>query len=175
MNRPIHRLLDLPVVSRIRRNHALEHATIHLLTAQGPRTTLIGRADSRGFFLYGNVPTERVGQAAAEALNRLRSGEHQLAIHPNCGTNLLTAGLLAGSAAFLALIGERKDEAWQDRLGRWPAAILLATLALLVAQPLGLQAQRHLTTQGDPGNLEILTVRRRGAGDRTIHRVITRG
>ena len=174
MDRTINRLLNLPVLSRIRRNHALEHATIHVLSANGPRTTLIGRADARGFFLYGEVPTERVAQAAAEALDRLRRGEHQLAIHPNCGTNFLTAGLLAGSAAFFALLGERKEDAWQDRLGRLPAAILLATLALLVAQPLGLEAQRHLTTRSDPGELEILAIRRRAAGDRTIHRVVTR-
>jgi hypothetical protein len=170
----LQRLSQHPILSRIRRNHGLEHATIHLLSRRYPSRTLIGRADARGFFIYGEVSTSSVQEAVAGALERLRAGEHRLAIHPNCGTNFLAAALLAGAASFLALLGGRQDR-WRDRLERLPVAIFLTSLALILAQPLGTAAQRHLTTQGDPGALEIAAVRRMTRGRTTIHRVLTRG
>jgi hypothetical protein len=166
-------LLNMPFFSRIRRNHGLEHATIHLLAASGAKRTLVGRSDAEGFYLYGNVATQEVEQAVNQALARLKAGEHQLAIHPNCGTNLITAGMLSGLAAFFSLGGMRRQDSWQDRLFRLPTAILLTTLALIVAQPLGTAAQRHLTTDGDPAGLEIIEVRPLSISGQTIHRVRT--
>lgn len=171
----ITQLLNLPLISRVRRNHGLEHATIHVLSSKGPSTTLIGRADSHGFYLYGNVPTQRVDQAAHEALAKLQAGQHDLAIHPNCGTNLLTAALMASASAFFSILGVRKEDRWRDRLARLPIAIFLTTAALIAAQPVGLYAQRYLTTQGDPAGLEIVEVARVSNGKQTIHRVRTTG
>lgn len=171
----IHQALNTPFLRRIRRNHALEHATIHVLTTHGARTPMIGRADSEGFYLYGEISTDRVEEAAAEALRRLRAGDHHLAIHPNCGTSLLTAGILAGGTAFLTILGVRREDDWRDRFARLPIAIFATVLALILAQPLGAAAQRHLTTEGDPGELEITTIRRYRTGGRTFHRVLTRG
>ncbi|MGA9531233.1 MAG: DUF6391 domain-containing protein [Anaerolineales bacterium] len=168
-------LLNLPLISRIRRNHGLEHATIHVLSEDGPRTTLIGRADSRGFFLYGNVPTDVVDRAAHDALSKLQAGQHQLAVHPNCGTSLLTAALMASASAFFSILGVRREDRWRDRLARLPMAIFLTTMALVAAQPIGLYAQRFLTTQGDPAGLKIVDVERISEGNQTIHRVRTVG
>ncbi len=165
--------LASPVIARIRRNHALEHATIHLLSARFPQHPLIGRSDARGFTLYGDVPTEAVEQAAAEALARLRQGERRLALHPNCGTNLLTAGFLAGSAVFLGMRGRRPGENTAEHLLRLPTAVLMATLALLVAQPLGLSLQRRVTTLADPGRTEIRSVQRQRTHPLPAHRVTT--
>lgn len=166
-------ITSIPTLDRIRRNHGLEHATIHLLTASGAKRVLVGRSDADGFYLYGDVSTEEVEQAAKRALTRLRAGEHQLAIHPNCGTNLLTAGLLSGLAAFFSLGGMRRQEDWQDRLLRLPTVIIMTTAALILAQPLGTAAQRHLTTDGDPAGLEIAEVRPLSVSGQTIHRVRT--
>lgn len=96
-------LLSHPAISRIRRNHALEHATIHLLAARFPQRPIVGRSDTGGFTLFADLPTEAIEEAAAEALARLRDGDRRMALHPNCGTNLLTTGVLTGSAAFLGL------------------------------------------------------------------------
>jgi hypothetical protein len=169
----IDQILNIPVLSRIRRNHGLEHATIHLLTASGGKRILVGRSDADGFYLYGDVSTEEVKEAATRALARLRAGDHHLAIHPNCGTNLLTAGLLSGLAAFFSMGGMRQEDSWTDRLFRLPTAIVLTTLALIIAQPLGTAAQRHLTTQGDPAGLEIIEIRPLSVSGQTIHRVRT--
>ncbi|MBE9507029.1 MAG: hypothetical protein IMY86_03185, partial [Chloroflexi bacterium] len=50
--------LDLPPVSRVRRNHALEHATMHVLSERYRNLRLVGRSSLWGFYIYGNVPTE---------------------------------------------------------------------------------------------------------------------
>jgi hypothetical protein len=86
----------LDIFASVRRNHALEHATIAILLGKvGPNTRLVGRASTDGFYIYGNVPTDKIGESAAEALARLKQGESQLAISPLCGTNLAVAGILA--------------------------------------------------------------------------------
>lgn len=163
-----------PAITLMRRNHALEHATIHLLSARHPRTMLVGRSDPSGFFLYGQVPTEAVEAAAREALIRLQRGERHLAVHPNCGTSLLTAGTLAAGAVFVSLMSGRSNR-WQDRISRFPLAVALTTVALLLAQPLGLTLQRRVTTQADPEGLEVVEVRRLRRGRAVFHRVWTAG
>jgi hypothetical protein len=165
-------ILNRPLVSRLRRNHALEHATIHLLSARYPWGTFIGRSDTQGFYLIGDVAGSAVLQAAEEALNRLRAGEARLSIHPNCGTNLLTSGLLGASAAFAAFAGTSSA---RSRLSRLPMAVLLTALALLVAQPLGTALQRSVTTQADPQNLRVVEVRSWQRGRTILHRLRTTG
>jgi plasmid stabilization system protein ParE len=167
-------LLDSPLVSRIRRNHGLEHATIHLLSARFPRSVFVGRSDVGGFYLLADVPAEAVAQAAQQALERLRTGDDRLAIHPNCGTNLLTASLLAGTAAYAALAGA-SSRGWRERLERLPVAILASLLGLILAQPLGYQLQRRVTTQADPRGLEIHSVHTWSRGVTRLHRVRTFG
>jgi hypothetical protein len=158
--------------ARIRKNHALEHATVHLLSQSYPRRSLIGRSDYRGFYIYGDISADTLQSVANEALMRLRNGEAQLAIHPNCGTNLVTSALLAGSASFLSLFGS-KDDGWRKRLERLPSAIILALLALLVSQPLGNYFQRRFTTNADIGTLEIISTRRIARGSSFYLRVLT--
>jgi hypothetical protein len=158
-------------LTRVQRNHALEHATIHALSASHPRHAIVGRSDWSGFFLYGDVPTESVERAASSALARLRAGEHSLAVHPNCGTNLLTAATLACLAS-LAAFG-RPGKTWRQQLERLPFALLAAAAGLVVARPLGLQVQRRLTTRGDPGTLRILSVERSPAALPVTHHIRT--
>jgi hypothetical protein len=165
-------LLNRPPLLNIRRNHALEHATIHLLSQHYPNRTFVGRSDMRGFFLYGQVDTDSLSEHISRALQRLQQGERSLAIHPNCGTNLVTSGLLAGSAAYLAFLGSEKD-GWLKRIERLPLAILSTLIALIIAQPLGRSAQEHLTTEGNPGSLQVRKVERFEKSGMIVHRVLT--
>jgi hypothetical protein len=64
---------------------------------------------------------------------------------------------------------------WKDHAARFPLAVLLTTLALIVAQPLGLALQRHVTTLADLEGLEIIEVRRISRGRAVVHRVRTSG
>ena len=164
-------LLDAPVIRRVRRNHGLEHATIHLLAGRVPDLRVVGRSDMNGFWLYGDIPTDAVQQSAEMALNRMRAGEHQLAVHPNCGTNLVTVALLGTMATFFALIGSEKERF--GKLQRLPLLALMLMLALIVGQPLGLQLQQHVTTLGDPADMEITEVQQLTRGNLTVHRVKT--
>ncbi len=169
----LRQVVEVPLVSRIRRNHGLEHATIHILSQRFPNTPMAGHSDTDGFWLLGNLPTEAVQQAVRDALTRLRAGERDLAVHPNCGTNLVTAGTLAGLAGGLAMMGSGRR--WRDRLERLSLAATLATLALIVAQPLGNFLQREVTTSGDPQSLEVVEIIPTQRGRMRAHRVRTRG
>jgi len=163
---------DSPFISKIRRNHGLEHATIHILSRRNANLSLVGRSDWNGFTLYGSVDTAEVKRAAVEALERLRRGEAHLAVHPRCGTVLATTGLLTALAAFLAVSldgGQRGRFRWSTI----PGAILAATGAAILAQPLGLILQKQYTTSGYPGNLEIKDISVNADARIITHRVNT--
>jgi hypothetical protein len=166
-------LLDVPYVRRTRRNHGLEHATIHLLSGRIQQLRVVGRSDNNGFWLYGDVPTEEIEICAKRALERMNNGEHRLAIHPNCGTNLVTTVGLGVIAVLIALFGSEKERF--GKVQRIPILALALMAAVLFGQPIGMQLQEHITTLGDPGDLEILEVKRTAGGrGMAIHRVKTR-
>jgi len=165
-------LLDQPTLLHTRRNHALEHATIHLLSSRPRRTLLAGHSDTRGFYLLGEVPTEEVEAAVYRALERLQAGESRLAIHPNCGTNLIAGATLAGSASFL-VAGMTRRRRWTDWLDQLPVALLAAFTGLILAQPLGALLQERITTEARPGNLQVKSVRQIRWRGPTLHRILT--
>ena len=150
-------ILERAPISTVRRNHGIEHATVHVLTSRDPSLRLVGRADTSGFYIYGEVATEDLKSAVEEAVKRLQGGEGSLAVHPRCGTNLVVAGLLTGVAAAAAL-GRRPS------LRRIPDAILATTLAAFVAQPLGLSVQEHITTSPKAGGARIAGIRQEQMG-----------
>jgi hypothetical protein len=165
--------LDRGLISRVRRNHGLEHATLHVLTEGFPGRPLAGHSDVGGFWIIGELETPDVISAAEEALARLQAGERRLAVHPSCGTNFATAGVLAGLAAGAAMFGAGRK--LRTNIERLPAAIMLATLALVVAQPLGLLVQERFTTSGEPGSLQVVEVKRVQNSRLPVHRVATQG
>ena len=134
-------LLQQAPLQRTRQHHAIEHATIHLLAARYPRTALAGLSDPWGFTLYGHVSVEAIEQAVGEAIQRLQAGEREIAIHPNCGTNLTTSILLASAAALIGSAGRSRT-----LLDKVTITIGLVTLALLIAEPLGMRLQRFTTS-----------------------------
>jgi hypothetical protein len=170
-------LLDLSLISRVRRNHALEHATIQVLGERLQGLKLMGRSSLWGFYIYGDVPTAEVLSAAQEGLHRLRAGQWQMAIHPHCGTNLAVAGILAGFGAFLALGGlsSNRDKSFWDRLARLPLAFTAATLGIVLARPLGPTIQARVTTQANVGDMRIVGVMRESRAGIVVHHVRTEG
>ncbi|MEA3459700.1 MAG: DUF6391 domain-containing protein [Chloroflexota bacterium] len=151
--------LEVPLIAHLRRSHALEHATLHLLAQHNPHLRLIGRTMPEGFYLYGRVETEEVATAAKEALARLRAGERDLAIHPQCGTNLAVTGILAGLFSFAAMWGRKKP-----RLAKLPGVLLAATAATILAKPLGPIIQERITTSAEVEEMTIEKVTRLGKG-----------
>ena len=147
-------ILEFSAVKRVRQNHAFEHATIHMLNRKN--YVLSGRASLGGFVVMGDVPTDLIESAAQEALSRLKSGQHHLAIHPNCGTNLVTAGIISTSIAALGFMGTDRRRAWE----RFPLVMVFMMIAALYSTPIGMVVQEHITTDGNPGNMEIVRVKR---------------
>jgi hypothetical protein len=172
MANPLQALIQTPSFARLRRNHGLEHATIHVLSRKYPRVGLAGHSSSSGFRIFADLDADQVLEGVETALGRLRAGERGLAIHPNCGTNLVTSGMAAGVAGAIAMAGSGPRS--RDRLERLPLAGLLATAALLLARPLGTRLQQYVTTSGDPGDLEILDIQTQIRAGLTAHRVTTR-
>ena len=169
----LNNLLDLNPVSHVRRNHALEHATLSILAKKNPKLSLVGNSDVRGFWVFGDVSTEELQQAVDEAAQRLKQGEANLAIHPYCGTNFVTAGVVAGSAAWLGMIGSGGG-GLRRKLDRLPIVVSLVTLGLMVAQPLGPLMQARVTTDAAIGELKVYEITEFKRGEMLVHRVKTR-
>ena len=144
----------------LRRNHALEHATIVVMMERAPGRKFNGFSTDEGFFVQGVRSTQEVDSAAREALRRMRGGEKGLAIHRNCGTTIVAANLLA-AVFFLGSLG----------LGlymSWPFYLLIlgsVVLAFALRVPLSLLLQRFVTTDADLTNAEVGWVETASPGD----------
>ncbi len=151
-------ILETYPFSIIRRNHGIEHATVHVLTERNPEIRLVGRADTEGFNIYGDVDTQELEQAAQEALRRLQSGQGHLAVHPRCGTQIVVGGLLAGVAAFVSM-GRR------PRLSKLPEVVLATTIAAFLSPQLGLVVQEKITTSPDAHGARLAGIRQQKWGN----------
>jgi hypothetical protein len=136
----------------VRQNHALEHATIVLLSRKYPDVRFAGISFAAGFFVFGDIPTVDVLPAAQEALLLLRTTSPELAIHERCGTNLAVTALLTGLSAMTVARMRRPFGSANN--------VILATMAAMIAsRPLGLTVQRYITTQTPNPSMYINDVR----------------
>ncbi len=157
---------NIALFDRIRQNHALEHATMHILGELPRPLRLMGRSDWNGFTLYGDVDTQDVLRASLEAVTRLHEGERRLAVHPNCGTNLAVGGVLASTAAYTTAISVNGS-----RLGRAAVVVMAMMAAFAVARPVGLAVQQYITTMCMLDGVRIRVLRREPKGRLVVHRI----
>ena len=147
----------------LRRNHALEHATIVVMMEREPGRKLNGFSTDDGFFVQGVRSISEVESAAREAMRRLQNGEKRLAIHRNCGTTIVAANLLA-AILFLAALG--LGFLYLDAGGYLYLMILgSVVLAFALRVPLSLLLQRFVTTDADLENAEVGWVEPAQPGD----------
>jgi hypothetical protein len=153
------------VVQRTRQHHALEHATIHMLSSRFPQENFTGLSDPLGFTIVGDVTEPDMRRAVGDALLRLQAGESRWAIHPNCGTNLLTTATAATLAAMAGLALPR------SLFERFVVALCFVLGAIVAARPAGywLQGYTTLAEVADRWVAEIQPVRVFG---RRGHRVL---
>ncbi|MGG6269649.1 DUF6391 domain-containing protein [Leptolyngbya sp. AN03gr2] len=146
----------------VRQVHALEHATVWILSGLPDRriappewkdnSGLGGLSTEQGFYLYGQANTAEVKRAVNQALERITTGEWNLAVHPRCGTNLSVGMLLTASIAFgIHLILPRNPIEQLVGLG------VAATTASQLAPELGRFVQQYVTTS-IPFNLRVRDV-----------------
>ena len=167
----LEQILNWGPLSMVRRNHALEHATLNLLAEEFQHSSFAGYSDAKGFWLVGDLSTDKLLETAQNALKRLKEGEHSLALHANCGTNYVTTGLIAGTIAWLGTLVNANS--FKKKLDRWPLLVLIVTGTMVAAQPLGLKVQKKISTCGMPGNLVIKQIVRYERNGPAIHRVLT--
>ena len=165
-------ILNQHVPVRVRNNHALEHATLHVLQEMGVNVPLGGISDAGGFWIFGDVATDTLAEAAQKALKRLADGEVELAVHPNCGTNLAIGTLAAGGMAWLSMLGTKGRIG--RRVRRLPVAVLMGMVGYQLAKPLGPKVQEQITTNADVTGLKVVDVIRYDTAGYKIHRVSTR-
>lgn len=147
-------LKKIDIIGTIRRNHALEHATITVLRSKGVHVALGGISGPNGFWLMGKVDPTTLQESAEEALSRLRAGEKKLAIQEQCGTNYVVPGLLAGLAAWLVMVFPGKGD-WKDKWERLPLVMMIVTMATILAEPLGPLVQEKISTDPNPREMKI--------------------
>lgn len=141
----------------LRRNHAIEHATLNVLTERHGVPQLNGVAVQGGFVVRGRVNPKHILAASIEGLARLQAGETSLAFHPRCGTSLGTADLLTWIVLLVLLA----------MTGRLTVVGMAGGLALAAfgGPLLGRWVQQHLTTSRDlsPATIAGITVQARPA------------
>jgi hypothetical protein len=131
---------------RLRRNHALEHATLNVLEERHGPIELVGHAVSDGFRIAGRIEPLELLDAAFEALRRLQRGESRLAIYSRCAPSLLGAVLLVAAALLVFVLAQ---------------GLALPQLALLLCGGLALlpglsrMLQRFITTSTDVYGMSI--------------------
>ncbi len=151
---------------RVRQNHALEHATITILSTYIQDLRVSARSTARGFTIFGDVDLGLLRRALDEALRRLQAGEAELAIHPNCGTNLvvgfsfLTLGTILGMAA-------------TKPRTRVASAALSSVAGIAAARPIGQLVQKYVTTLPDLRGVHITEIYRRKMFNFTVVEVRT--
>lgn len=159
----LHFVPGLKEILMLRQVHALEHATVWVLSRSlNPRVPrsissnfqvdnelLGGLSTDQGFYLYGQVNISDLRRAVTLALRRLTDGEWNLAVHPRCGTNVSVAMLLtAGLAVGMHLLLPRGPIEQLIGLG------VAASTAAELAPDIGALTQRYITTS-IPFNLAI--------------------
>jgi hypothetical protein len=146
----------------LRRNHALEHATIVVMMEREPGRKLNGFSTDDGFFVQGVRSISEVESAAREAMRRLQNGEKRLAIHRNCGTTIVAANLLA-AVLFLVTLGLGFLYLGGSYLYLMILGSVLLAFALRI--PLSLILQRFVTTDANLTNAEVGWVEPAQPGD----------
>jgi uncharacterized protein DUF6391 len=148
------KLDDVLFGRRVRQNHALEHATITILSDMMPNLSINARSFSDGFIIFRDLDLGLLRRAIDEALRRLQAGESQLAIHPNCGTNLAVG-------VSLMTIGTMLGLASSSTRTRVASAAASSMFGWAAARPIGEFVQKHFTTLPDLKGVRVTEIFRR--------------
>jgi hypothetical protein len=151
----------------VRRNHAIEHATVSILNEQKIKPTVLGLAIPSGFIICSKSNKDEIISAANYGLKLMKSGVTEVSISQFCGTNLVVMALLTGVSTVL--------------LGRIPGTkpknVLNITtgflLSALISKPIGQIVQKYVTTDSNVKNIQIKNSLSLNIGTFYIHCIST--
>lgn len=133
----------------IRRNHAIEHATINVLEQiPGQQLNLSGLSQENGFYIAGIQNPEMVEDAAIRGLNLLKQGYCHLAIHRRCGTDIAITNFVT-ALIFLILL-------FSTGMVSILNIVIALLLSNLISPYLGEYVQKYFTTSCEVNNTEIV-------------------
>jgi len=91
-------IIEIAINRDLRRNHALEHATINVIEREtNKKGILSGYARENGFYIFGPIDPDYLFEASIKGREKLLNGESDYAIHDRCGTSI-------GVASFLTIV-----------------------------------------------------------------------
>ncbi len=132
----------------LRRNHAIEHATINVLEQLAAhRLNVSGLSREDGFYISGIQNPEMVEQAAVKGLSLLKQGQCDLAIHRRCGTDVAIANFISALVFLVLLFTTGMFSLW--------TIVIALLLANLMSPYLGELVQKYFTTSCDVQRMEI--------------------
>lgn len=137
----------------MRKNHAIEHATMHLLSQMLPGRRFSGIALPTGFWIAGVADLEEIRKAAEVGLARLANGEARLAVHPNCGTNIVVTAFISAAASLTAM--ELHDDEERGLGDTFSSLVAGGMIGAFAGRPLGPRAQKYVTTDADVNGMSI--------------------
>lgn len=137
----------------VRKNHALEHATINVIEQKSSISRLTGMAFRGGFSVNGLPDPQFVLMAAREAHERLSRGERDLAISRNCGTTVVVVNTISAFIFLFILF-------LTGKLTLLPVIVSLSAAYFIgpLASP---TVQRFITTDPQVRSIEITGVETR--------------
>ncbi|MFW5787958.1 MAG: DUF6391 domain-containing protein [Bacillota bacterium] len=133
--------------SRLRKNHALEHATVNVLEKDFGYNRLSGYATENGFYIIGAQDINYVLQGAKQGLQLMRNGQGELAIHDHCGTSRIVANFVSAIIFIVLLVTTGQFSIFN--------IIIALLLAHMISPVLGKFVQRNFTTTPDVEEMEI--------------------
>ena len=159
--------MNLTFINKVRRNHAIEHATVAVMAEQGLQGFIAGYATNNGFWLFSKAPKPEVKIATLNALERLYKGENSLSVSKNCGTNIALTVIMTD---LLFQLYRRITKSKSPDLG---PRILIAAASIAISNPLGLKIQQYFTTLSDVKQVRIVGVDTYKLGKMFLHKVHT--
>lgn len=144
-------IIEIAINKKLRKNHALEHATINVLEEKlGRKNIFSGYARENGFYVFGPVSVDEVLYSSIEGRERLINDEKNLAIHNRCGTSIAVATFLTFFTFLILLIVTGSIN------------IFLLLIAFLIGEILGPLlgkfTQAYFTTDTNVNDIKIIDV-----------------
>ncbi|MGB9750406.1 MAG: DUF6391 domain-containing protein [Caldisericia bacterium] len=144
-------IIEIAINKKLRKNHALEHATINVLEEKLRRKNIFsGYARENGFYVFGEASPDDVFTSSIEGRERLINGEKNLAIHNRCGTSIAVATFLTFITFLILLVITHTIN------------IFLLLIAFLIGEifgpALGKFTQEYFTTDSNVDDIKILDI-----------------